>query len=165
MGNGVGTLYFEGQAIKGTFAMGYLKVASDPAQKTASKICDFPEAYTSITHPPLTGDQKSLQTKFKAEIDKLNTKHKTTIPELQYESYLTSGKPVSKNPIETIDNDKGFEGKYYFFKESPTSATTIGYNIDNKTPDVTNKLSKISFPTEDSYKEVSSSFQLDKFAA
>lgn len=158
MGNGVGTLYFEGQAIKGTFSMGYLKIADDATQKTVQKICDFQESYTSITHPGLTGDQKSLQTSFKAEIDKLNIKHKTTapkIPELQYESYLTSGKPVSKNPIETIDLN-GFEGKYYFFKESSESPDTIGYNIDNETPDFTNTVSKISFPTEDSFKELNS---------
>ena len=56
LGNGVGTLYFEKQTIKGTFFMGYLKVAEDKSQQTVQKICDFQEAFTSITHPPLTGD-------------------------------------------------------------------------------------------------------------
>ena len=105
MGNGVGTLYFEGQAIKGTFSMGYLKIADDASQKTVQKICDFQESYTSITHPPLTGDQKKLQDIFNTYNSAFNQKHKTTapkIPKLQYESYLSSGKPVSKNPIENI---------------------------------------------------------------
>jgi hypothetical protein len=42
-----------------------------------------------------------------ALIKKTNPSTATLLPDLQYESFLTTGKPVSKNAIEKIDNSNG----------------------------------------------------------
>lgn len=72
---------------------------------------------------------------------------------------LRARSPKDDNGIQCI-NCGDFLGEYYFFKEMPDGE----YNIENRTPDVTNRQKTINFENPESFKEVSNEFPHDMFA-